>query len=365
MLNFHVTSKRAERTALDIVWEHWGMLGYTPPPTGALPKKSLVDPEALLLLSLYLLPADERLGPAVVWWAESCAPLCSIQRIKRLLPLFPNSARKRLAEWAAPAAASRDPRWGALANARSTSVARSATTRAARTRSATTRAAPTRSDSTTQSDSVARSAVRRRPVNRARPPLILGPAALVLRGRLLFGVNPRADVIVYLLSRGTQTASVTEIASTTVYARSSIYKILAQLQACRLAARMGTRPRSYVLCADAWREVFGREVVRDDWTDRFGFRRGYQKKTAARMWLCWPQVFSVLALLRDVGCEDSPNGISQEERVANVFRACFEYQRTFFGHGLKILPYHGLDPRRLYLLDESVDTIVDWYRSHS
>ena len=328
----------AERVALEIAWDQWGALGFTASRPSAQSNRSLIDPEALLLLTLYLQPADDRFDTAVAWWSRSFAALTSIHRLKRLLPMFPKPARTRLAASAAPAAARTDLRWNALA-------------------------AP-QANPRPDLAAVPRSRHGDDPSRRVRATLVLNPSALVLRGRLLFGVNPRSDVIIYLLSRGTQPTTVREIVATTRYARSSIHQILVQLEDARLVARTGARPFTFLLCAEAWREVFGRDVIRSDWTDRIGFRGGYLKKTAARMWLCWPQIFSMLTLVCEAGRSGAPH-VAEDPRIRAVFRASFEYDRAFHGHRLVIPSYHGHDPRRLRMLHEAVESIAAWYHSQT
>lgn len=327
MHNQSDVAAKARSLALRIVWDHWDSLGYLAPEPAGRPRNSLVDPEALLLLTILVQSDDSRLDDVIEWWMESGIELWSLQRLRRMLSMFPQPVRESFARSAAPVMATREARWARLA----TGIATGDTSRAG----------------------TASGAIQ-----------LLNPAALVLRSRLLLGVNPRSDVLIYLLSRGVDAATVREIAATTCFARSSVHQILRQLASSRLVIRKGKRPHRYTICTEAWQEVFGREAIRSGLSDRIGFRRLYGNKTAARVWLCWPQTFSLLAALALIDA-DPAVAMRASTDVRAIFRLYFEYERTFYEHRLHVQIYHGMDPRRFQFLNDCVDAVSKWYTAQA
>lgn len=63
-------AERAEDVLREIVWDQWAELGLPVPHARRAPDtKSVVDPEALLLLTASMLKIDDGLKHAVDWWA--------------------------------------------------------------------------------------------------------------------------------------------------------------------------------------------------------------------------------------------------------------------------------------------------------
>src|SRR6266511_2110472 len=94
-------------------WTQWSAI-FTVAARGR-PARSIVDPEALLLVSLALCDHEPRLWSAAVMWAQFGARLLSVQRAKNLVRLFPAEVAKRLGEFAALAMRDGgDQRWRSL-----------------------------------------------------------------------------------------------------------------------------------------------------------------------------------------------------------------------------------------------------------
>lgn len=324
MLALPLLLESTEQIALEMVWDQWSELGA---PTASQqqrkPRKSLVDPEALLLASICLLSLDKQLREAVRWWISAGSTMTSITRLKRLLPLFPSSAESMLARVADLAVASQDLRWATLTTGNTIR-----------------RLEPTE-------DTVA----------------VVNPAALVLRMRLIFGINPTADIITYLLGRGRQAATVRQISATTAYARSSVHRVLDSLVAAKIAGRNRTHPATFELCAEGWLELLGRGVIRTDGRGRVGFRRGHLKKTAAPMWLCWSQLFSLLTILRDaIRCAQTSSkplrGIMME-----AWRHFDAHRKVFWENNLMLISLNPYGDQYIESLLDNISKISAWYAS--
>jgi len=59
----------AREGATDAAWTQWAALGA--PVSSAVPARSVIDPEALLLLSASLRGSERRLDDVMAWWAAA------------------------------------------------------------------------------------------------------------------------------------------------------------------------------------------------------------------------------------------------------------------------------------------------------
>ena len=106
----------AREAAVEAVWRQWSLLGA--PVTGANPTpRSVIDPEALLLLSASMRSTERRLDDVLAWWAAAGSTLVSVQRTTTLLRRFPPAVRTGMAPFAAAAVEAGDGRWVALSRA--------------------------------------------------------------------------------------------------------------------------------------------------------------------------------------------------------------------------------------------------------
>jgi peptidylprolyl isomerase len=74
----------AAEAAVSIAWAHWGSLAPGAITSGEERTRSIVDPEALVLLSLAVREHEARLTDLLAGWARSGSALLSVQRLKTL-----------------------------------------------------------------------------------------------------------------------------------------------------------------------------------------------------------------------------------------------------------------------------------------
>jgi hypothetical protein len=102
--------------ALEVAWAQWAAMGSTA--SARRRAWSIVDPEALVLLSLALAGRERRLADLVHDWVAVASDLLSVQRIKNLATAYPAGTRLRLGAVARTALdRGKDFRWKALAEA--------------------------------------------------------------------------------------------------------------------------------------------------------------------------------------------------------------------------------------------------------
>ena len=181
----------------------------------------MVDPEALLLVSLTLRHHERRLWDVLASWAKNGSQLFSLQRVKNLLDRFPELTRDRLAEFAHQArAVGSDFRWRSLAGADS---------------------GP---------------AVRKQVLWEAYPSR-WHPSALVLRMRLGIGVGVVPDLLSFLISFRGEWASARLIAQATDYSVYSVRRVADDMASAQLIESTQAKPVQYRAKVEAWRDLLG------------------------------------------------------------------------------------------------------------
>jgi hypothetical protein len=239
--------ERARRTGVEVAWAQWGALTSGAAPEGGRRPRAIVDPEALVLLSLALRDGEPRLDALVFGMARRNSALLSVQRMTSLAEAFPQATREALGEFAAAAG---DRRWRAHAG-------------------------PAPED---------RPPLRSTPLGPVR--LTAGPA-LVLRLRAGFGVGAKADLLAFLLGLRGAPASVSLMAAATAYSGRAMRTAAEEMALAGFIERMDTGPVSYVADHPAWAGVLRL------------FRLTAQKTPEVPQWRYWSVVFAFLA---DVDC---------------------------------------------------------------
>lgn len=203
--------------AADAAWRQWSALGAS---AGGTRPQTVLDPEALVLASLALVPHEHRLADALLWWASVGAPLLSVQRMKSLsngtLPqgiLRRSSEGGTLAAFAASAVEAGDRRWRRLADSETLDA---------------------------------------RPGKGTEQPNLADPSALVLRLRAAFGVSAKADLFAILLGSG-HPMTVRELSEASAYSAVSVRVALGEMTLARTAEPTGASPAAYrVSEASSW-----------------------------------------------------------------------------------------------------------------
>lgn len=231
---FAKLARALREAAVDAAWIQWPALGGQ----AAAPRApvSIVDPEALVLFSLWMRDDEPRIWDFLYGFAELGSRLLSVQRLKRLLKAFPDDAGPGIEAFAAAVSHfGKDPRWSRLAG---------------------------------------RAEVRRgRPGKTASPAIRLAePGALMLRLRAAFGPDVRTDALAYLIGQREVWADVREIAGALGYAKYSVRGACEALADARLIESSGERPVRYFAGARRWAEFLGMPDVAPwrPWAEAYG-----------------------------------------------------------------------------------------------
>lgn len=234
-------STQLRAAALEVVWRQWRAVG------GQVATKeiarSIIDPEALVMLSLSLLHEEHRLVDVLHDWTLLNSDLLSVQRLKNLAASYPETARQRLGALAKIAwRDGKDLRWRSLADegrsgSRVFSSARTAKSRAIRVRL---------DDHTT----------------------------LMFRLRLGFGVGAKADVLGFLLTTAEIEASVRDISEALGYTVAAVRRVADDMAAARLLQTSDRQPILFRADPKAWEKALALPVDLPawcNWHQRFVF----------------------------------------------------------------------------------------------
>ncbi len=197
--------------------------------TGAM-ARAIVDPEVLILMSLWMVEDEQRLADVVWSWTTRNSPLLSIQRLRNLGTSFPAEVRARLSALAATRVAEGDPRWKSLR----------------------TRKAEPLGERTGKA--------------RAVEPPLASWASLMLQLRLGLGVGVKADVLTFMLGSSNLTpewASVATIADALGYTAAGVRRAADDLARARFIRSLDTTPgaktsqRMFTGHPGSWNNVLG------------------------------------------------------------------------------------------------------------
>ena len=229
---------RAREAASTVAWRQWATLGSMA--GSETPARSMIDPEALVLVSLSLSTNEKRFWDVLTEWSIFGARLLSVQRVKNLASSYPESVLDLVREYALFVhSQAGDARW--------------------------------------------RSVYSGHRLDRARPRrkhwrgqlIIETDPTLMLRLRLGLGVNMRADVLAFLLALRGASASVRHIAEALGYTRAATRRATEDLTGARLIhVTSGARPDTYSADPSAWSHVLGLEdqpPVWNRWQSVFAF----------------------------------------------------------------------------------------------
>ncbi|HET6566658.1 MAG TPA: hypothetical protein VFG50_01765 [Rhodothermales bacterium] len=243
----HKTAEVATSAAVDACWRQWRVLGFPASVTPDHEPTSIIDPEALVLLSAQVAPHERRLEDALAWWAGTGSTLLSAQRTSSLLRAFPPTTREAFGSFTRAAYDAGDRRWkryvgdGSLAEGRRSKG--------------------------------------------PDAPALSPPPALMLRLRAGFGVGVKTDLLTYLLGRGSHAATIKDASVATWYTSPALRTAAAEMALAIFVRPIGDRPVHYVTDSAQWAVLFddaaaataavkhtnGAVPVWHDWSHLFAF----------------------------------------------------------------------------------------------
>jgi DNA-binding transcriptional ArsR family regulator len=199
---------------LEAAWAQWRGIGRWAADGRAA--RSIVDPEALVLGSLWLESAERRLWRLLRVWARVGARWLSVQRLRNLASAYPESVTERLGAFAWECFnRGSDPRWKAMGKG-------------------------------SKPDAV------RKGSELESSPEFHSPAALMLRLRVGLGVGVKADVLAFLLGRASGKHTIGEITVAVGYHRRAVQRAVDELVAAGFLAALATAPASYRAPLQGW-----------------------------------------------------------------------------------------------------------------
>lgn len=224
---FNIIGNELTKAVLEAVWIQWRSIGTLIESERV--SRSLVDPEALLLMSLNLGHHEKRLWDIMDSWARNGSQLFSIQRLKNLQKTFPNKTQDRLAEFAWKAKVKgKDQRWRSLMGESSTIQTRS------------------------------------QELWKAYP-ASWRSSAIMLRLRLGFGIGAVSDLLTILISHRGDWVSPRSIAKAINYSVYSIRRSADNLADARLIESTRKKPVQYRIEPKAWSNLLGIDEPIPDW----------------------------------------------------------------------------------------------------
>jgi len=245
----------------EAAWVQWHALGGQ---VAAREPRSVVDPEALILVSLWLQDEEPRFRDMLSGFAGVGSRLLSVQRVRRLVDRFPSGGDTRVSVFARLVGSSPgDPRWRRLAGNGT--------------------AAPGRGGK------VAAPALR-----------LTRPAAMLLRLRTAFGVDVRTDVLAYLLGKGSALIPIRDIAADLGYAGNTVRGACEALADARFITADPGRPARYHASAGRWGPLLELPIM-PTWN---AWWQAYAMALALRDWLRGEEARGASSAVRSIVARD-------------------------------------------------------------
>jgi hypothetical protein len=207
---------------VDALWVQWGAIGGMT--SANRDARSIVDPEALVLASLAHAPHERRLESVLHDWLVVNSDLLSIQRLKNLAKLFPESVSSQLGGIAKLVARqNKDFRWSRLA-----------------------------------AEDLGHDAVPAKPKRsriKSTSPDLRRPSAIMLRLRVGLGIGNKADVLSYMLGSQNAAVSVRDIAEATTYSIHALHRTVDDLALAGLIQPTDDSPARYQITGKTWKSL--------------------------------------------------------------------------------------------------------------
>jgi hypothetical protein len=251
-----------DQAAVGAAWCQWGSLTSMAIQAGAPRATSIVDPEALILLSLAFRERERRLEDLLLGWARTGSGLTSVQRMLSVMLDFPEPTRERVGDWALHAAEAGDRRWRKLV----------------------------------RDPLPGTHPLRRKPWG---PPEFHGGPSLMLRLRAGFGVGAKSDVLCFLLGMSDASASIRAIANATKYTERAVRNAAEEMALAGFIQELHGWPSEFRVDALAWAPVLSREAEQ-----RAPSGRGMPP------WRSWAPIFAFLTNVASWAVESSGEGRS-------------------------------------------------------
>ena len=302
------------QAGLKVCWAQWSALGSYAAPVRTGRPISIVDPEALILLSLGFEKEERRLGDMLFWWSSVGSRLTSVQRIRTLAKDFPEDVQQSLGRFASLATAAGDRRWKRMAAEE----------------------VPEPRDRGLKGPDV---------LNLAEA------STLMLRLRAAFGVGSKADALAFLLGVGGSWSSVSVISEATGYSGTAIRAAARDMALGRLIRETEDRPALYFVPPKPWAELL--EIQ--------SYGSPHQGDRAMPPWRFWPELFGFLLRVAD-WAERAMGSKAGLEVVASRARdVVLDCARTFDLNGIRVPdPRRYRGPEFLFGLRDTVRALGEW-----
>lgn len=320
-------ASRARACAADVCWRQWRAVAAAGVPIGESPVGAIIDPEALVLLSLAVRHHERRLDDQLHWWAIAGSSLMSVQRVRTMLVDYSDRLRQELAWFASMAVDAGDVRWRVF-------VDRQGATSGGR------------------------------PGKGPRDLQLLEPATMMFRLRAGFGVGAKADLLSFLIgvanTRNEHRAWATaEVAAKAIsYSVASTRRAAWEMSLARLVGVSADRPTSYSVDAAAWWNL-----LQPDPVPASGRHQPVGSGDGPDLppWRFWAQMFAFLAAAVALG-EDVRLAKAASVVQASHLRDLVErFQRPLGWNGIECVdPRLFPGERYLEAFRQILDRVVAW-----
>lgn len=309
------TGRLARQVAVRACWTQWVGMGSFASPVRSRPARAIIDPEALILLSLYVRDDERRLLDMAAWWAQAGSRLTSLKRLRTVAARFPGeTGQAGLKLFASLANEAGDRRWAREVVAPVPDWVRSG--------------------------------------KGPDEPTLIAASALWPRMRAAFGVGAKADTLAFLVGLRGAWASTKVISFATGYSSVAIRKAASEMSLARLIRETEGRPVEYLAPPQPWAELL--ELYPPD--------QAWAAEPEAPPWRFWSEIFAFLVGVIEWSDRVASDGAVRPHVLASRARDIVERHALAFNlNGIPTPPmdaFRGLEATRG--LHETVQVLAGW-----
>jgi hypothetical protein len=303
---------------VEAAWGQWVAIGSPARQGSGRAAQKIVDPEALVMLSLALRDAEPRLMEMVKWWARVGASLTNVQRMRNIASETGESGTLGIALFSSWAAAAGHRAWQRYA----------------------------------KQEMVAEREPRYRTSKGPRQPTLSSPSSLMIRMRAAFGVSAKPDVLTFLLGLRGSRAIISDISRAVGYTTTAVRSALKDMTLAQLVQQSMDRPASYSASSQPW-------VGNLDSRGTGGVVEGPQ-------WAMWVSLFGFLITAHELA-ESVLQERESDYMASSLARDAVErYGHAFEFHRIPVPPADRYPGREfVQAFSTLTESVTDWIGSNS
>lgn len=303
-------------SAIDVCWRQWRALGALVSPISKRSPRSIIDPEALVLLSVTVREQERRLSDVIQWWATVGSSFVSVQRLQSMRAKLSRDLTSDVSVFAHLAYQHGDRRWKRFAGESPVALASR--------------------------------------LKGSSKPALIAPAALLLRLRAAFGVNVKSDLLTLLLGATGSVMVVKRMAEALNYSVMAISAAAREMADAGILIQTSERPVGYFVDSPYWEKLLNLSPRSESVSSN-------AEHTRLPVWRFWWHLFAFLIDVLDWSDRRGPNKSDTYVLSSQARDLYYAHENAFALNGIPVpnpSSYKGEEYLDVFLL--TLRSVSNW-----